>query len=354
MIQMKSGKAAPALLERSVFRPLHLAGAAGEDVAFGSDGWILPAGHADTSCTVTNESGGSGWYGSTVTSVVGDPLDPSLWNLLYGIENNLAVCGAKWTRLVVCLVWPAAGRERYLSEMMRQISSFCAQRGVQVWGGDTQISSEVSRPVVTLTGYGQVQWQAKQPDSNAGRRIWMAGFAGEAGTAIVANACRDELLTRFPERLVHLALEARPDIARAAFASQESGCCALHDVSRGGVFAALWELGEKLGCGFDVYLRKLPVRQETIEVCEYFDLNPCQLYGQGALLLVTGAADEEDDRALPAKLQEAGYPAAEIGICTDSRARRILRGEEIRYLEKPAQDMLEVLKNRRNAHATGH
>ena len=333
MTGMRSGKAAPALMERSVFKPLHLAGAAGADAAFGNDGWILPAGAQYA------------WHGTTVTAVMGDWLHPTAENLLFSIQNNLAVCQAKWKLLSVCLIWPTAGTERDLSDMMRQISSFCAERGVQVCGGDTLVSADISRPVLTLTGYGQADREAEHHhDVKPGQHILMAGCVGEAATALLANAFRDELSGRYPERLISLASKVRCDIAPAALLSYEQDCAALHDVSRGGVFGALWELGEKMNCGFDIYLRKLPIRQETIEICEYLDLNPYQLYGQGALLIVTGSSDSGDALKLCEKLREAGYPAEEIGVCTNSRARRILNGEEIRYLEKPAQDMLDMLE----------
>lgn len=61
----------------------------------------------------------------------------------------------------------------------------------------------------------------------------------------------------------------------------------MHDLSQGGIFTALWEMAERAGVGLEVDLKRIPVKQETIELCEYFDINPYNLYSAGALLIGT-------------------------------------------------------------------
>ena len=80
-------------------------------------------------------------------------------------------------------------------------------------------------------------------------------------------------------------LSIRSEAAVAA----KSGVAAMHDLSEGGVFGALWELGQCSGVGLEIDLKKIPIRQETIEICEFFDLNPYKLLSGGSLLLA--AAD---------------------------------------------------------------
>ena len=124
----------------------------------------------------------------------------------------------------------------------------------------------------------------------------------------------------------------------------ENGAVCMKDVSRGGVFAALWEFSSKLQCGFEADLKKIPIRQETIEICEYFDLNPYQLYGQGAIL---AAVPEKGGETSPEErdfLLRAGFQR--IGSLTAGKAKIIRNGEEIRYLERPQQDALNVLAER--------
>lgn len=48
----------------------------------------------------------------------------------------------------------------------------------------------------------------------------------------------------------------------------QHGVHAMHDVTEGGIFGALWEMGAASGVGIVADLDKIPIRQETIELCE--------------------------------------------------------------------------------------
>ena len=45
-------------------------------------------------------------------------------------------------------------------------------------------------------------------------------------------------------------------------------------LSKGGIYKALWDIGEKCGTGLTVELKSIPIKQETVEICEVFDINP--------------------------------------------------------------------------------
>ena len=53
---------------------------------------------------------------------------------------------------------------------------------------------------------------------------------------------------------------------------QEREVISIHDVREGGIFAALWEMAAAKNVGLSVDLKNIPIRQHTIEVCEYFNL----------------------------------------------------------------------------------
>jgi hydrogenase maturation factor len=107
----------------------------------------------------------------------------------------------------------------------------------------------------------------------------------------------------------------------------------VHDVSSGGIFAALWEMAERAGTGLSVDLKKIPIRQETIEVCEYLEVNPYLLTSGGALLI---ACDNEEKIIAP--LNEIGINAVAIGFLNDGNDRVIVNGDEKRFLELPQAD----------------
>ena len=111
--------------------------------------------------------------------------------------------------------------------------------------------------------------------------------------------------------------------------------CAMHEASGGGIFAALWELAEGAGVGLTIDLRKLPVRQETIEICECCGVNPYELLSGGCLVMTT-----EDGTGLAAALERERIPAAVVGKVTDENRRIFVNEEEIRYMDRPGTDEL--------------
>jgi hydrogenase maturation factor len=92
-------------------------------------------------------------------------------------------------------------------------------------------------------------------------------------------------------------------------------------------------MAERADVGLEVDLKKIPVRQETIEICEYFDVNPYELYSAGALLIGT-----EHGESLVRELAQCQIPAVVIGQVTDQTGRVIRNGEDVRYLDRPKQD----------------
>ena len=114
----------------------------------------------------------------------------------------------------------------------------------------------------------------------------------------------------------------------------KAGACHMHDASEGGILAALWELAEGAGAGLTIDLKKLPIRQETVEVCEFVGANPYELRSGGCLIMTTN-----DGQKLVEALEEAGIAAAVVGSLTDSKDRLILNEDEVRYMDRPQVDL---------------
>ena len=93
------------------------------------------------------------------------------------------------------------------------------------------------------------------------------------------------------------------------------------------------EMAEGAAVGLDIDLRRLPIRQETVEVCEYLGANPYELSSGGCLIMTT-----DDGESLVQALSLAGIPARIIGKVTAGKERLIRNEEEIRYMDRPAVD----------------
>jgi hydrogenase maturation factor len=86
-----------------------------------------------------------------------------------------------------------------------------------------------------------------------------------------------------------------------------------------------------------VDLKKIPIRQETVEICEFFGLNPYMLKSGGALLL-----SSDDGEGLKNELSAKGINAEIIGYLVEGNDRLIINDEDESFLQLPQSD--EILK----------
>ena len=106
-------------------------------------------------------------------------------------------------------------------------------------------------------------------------------------------------------------------------------------IDYGGIFGALWEMAEASGVGLEIDLKKIPIRQETVEVCEFFGVNPYLLISSGCMLMAA-----QDGNHLVRELEKAGIKATIIGKATAGNDRVLLNEDERRFLEPPKTDEL--------------
>lgn len=248
--------------------------------------------------------------------------------------NNLWLSEARPFGIELSLTLSDRVSEKKLSEAMAHLESICQQREVRILGGNTIVSDDISRSVISVCamGHSASKSAATRPDKRAlaGLDIIVAGnIAAEECTKVTLSR-RDELNTRLADWLLAsvvkigdaLSVQEAANIAR-------NKSIYMHDISSGGIFTALWEMGEYLDCGMEVDLHSIPVRQEIIEVCEFYELNPYEMDSAGSMLIVT-----EDSESILSELLAAGIRAARVGSITASKARIILSGEEKRFLDR--------------------
>lgn len=189
--------------------------------------------------------------------------------------------------------------------------------------------------------------QEKQEESNfmarPGQDLIMAGLAGLAGTREIACLHKEKLDRRFSPVFLEEQLSGQEEEEKAfgqvvcggaARPVLEREISAWEAVGEGGVLAALWNLSGVFNAGIEFDLRRIPIRQATVEICELYGLNPYRLRSGGGFV----AAADNGGRAVRA-LEAAGIPAAVIGSVIPGTARRMSHGgESAGFLERPQPD----------------
>ena len=252
--------------------------------------------------------------------------------------NSLAASGAKPDAVTVQFVLPESAEEKELKDKMKEVLAACAEAKVALANGHTQVSSFVTEPVISVTAVGSAPAIMTLEETVYGSDLVMTKSAGLAGAALLAKHYREELHERYTYSFIDKAAarEAQVSVLSEIEVLKGLGIRHMHDVAEGGVFGAVWELCERLSAGVELDLKKIPICQETVEICEYFDVNPYQLKGDGALLFLT-----HDSIAAIKALKEAGISAAVIGRMNEGNDRILINEDETRFLEPNRVDEYE-------------
>lgn len=227
--------------------------------------------------------------------------------------------------------------ERRMKKLLGKLAGICAECGVDIITGHTEVNTAVSEPIISVTMMGKQSGHSddaglcrlKRP---VGMDIVMCGQTGVGGTLQLYYDNQKELFERYSESYLRPVerMEELILLGRQVDIALEHGSVYAHDISRGGVFAALWEMGDALKCGLEVCHDDIPILQETIEICEHTGDNPYMIDGCGAALFVV-----PDGEHLANKLYEAGYEASVIGHLTENSDRVVAHDEERRFLTPP-------------------
>jgi len=84
----------------------------------------------------------------------------------------------------------------------------------------------------------------------------------------------------------------------------------MHDPTEGGVLGGVYEMAVASNLGVKIFEEKIPVAKETVEICNFFRIDPLKLISSGALLI---ASKPGYVKKIVEKLDKNGIEASVIG-----------------------------------------
>lgn len=332
---MEVGKIAETVLKRSVFKQLHLKR---DEVVIGpgvgEDCSVIQV--APDECIVLSTD--------PITGTSHQIADLAVHITL----NDLAASGAQPIGLMLTMLLPKGYREEDLREIMKRMNLLSKEHNIQIIGGHTEVTEAVVKPIISVTGVGKIKKDHVMLSKKieAGMDIVMTKWAGIEGTSILAYEGEEQLLTYYHQELIEnsKALGRYLSVVKESQIAMNYNIYAMHDVTEGGIYGALWEVASKANLGFLVEQDRIPLLQETIEICEYYDLNPYKLISSGSMLIIT-----DQSEALIADLEANDIKATVIGKLTKGNHKQILFDDVVRSVEPPKSDELyKALKKIQN------
>lgn len=323
---MKTGKVPETILKRSVFKQLKV-----------KRKEILIGPNIGEDCSV-------GQFGpDELFALSCDPITGAVKDIgslaVHITANDLAACGAEPVGLMLTVLLPENFHESDLKNIMKDVATTCETLNLQVMGGHTEVTTAVNQPLLCVTGIGKVKKDKLLTPKKVkeGQDVIMTKWAGLEGTAIIAAHKEEVLKAHYNNEFIERAkaLNQYISVVPESKIAIDHGVTIMHDATEGGIFGALWELAASARKGVEIFLDKIPIKQETVEICEYFELNPYKLISSGSMLMVTDSGQLLADRLIA-----HGIQAAVIGKITSGNDRIVIQEETRRALEPAKSDEL--------------
>ncbi len=253
------------------------------------------------------------------------------WYAVHVNANDLATTGATPRWFLATVLLPQAIEPNEIDQIFDQLRAACADIRATIVGGHTEVTADLTRPIVVGTLLGTVSRDRLiTPDgAQPGDAIILTKRLAVEATSIIAREKAETLSVAFNEpflqgcrRFLH-----EPGISvlhDAQIAVQAGHIHAMHDPTEGGLATALNEMAIAAQMELQIDLQAVPIYAETQTLCDYFSLNPLGVIASGSLLIAVGAGEAE--RVVEA-LRRQQIEANVIGHVIDKSDRPIVLAE---------------------------
>ena len=261
--------------------------------------------------------------------------------------NDIATSGGKprWF-LATALLPDSAATAAMAADIFSQIDAACHELGITLVGGHTEITWDLSRPIIVgmMLGEGARDRLITPEGLQPGDAIILTKQAPVEGTALIAREKPEQLRAAglsddTIQRCAAMLFEPGISVLRDAEVAIAAGDVhAMHDPTEGGIATGLWEMAEAAGVGLRIDEPAIPIAPEARDICDAFDLNPLGLIASGSLLIGCAARDAD---AVVRALDEAAIVASVIGQAVPaSEGVTLVAGTETSPLPRFDQDEL--------------
>lgn len=328
---MELGKIPPEILNKIVLDPIEKGSVKRKDVV------IRPR---------TGEDCSAVFLGDELCVLSTDPITGAEKDMGYIAVhincNDIASSGAEPIGILLTVLLPPKSTEETLEDVMSGAYRAAKELGIEILGGHTEVTAVVNKPLISAAVIGKTRNKkfVSTGGAKVGQDVLMTKWAGLEGTAIIAKDYEEELKNSLSDEVIRIAqnMQGFLSVVKESKIALEHGVDAMHDATEGGVLGAVWEMAECSGLGVELYLDRIPVKNETSLICEAAGIDPYGLISSGTLIISCFNGD-----SLVKKLQKEGIESAVIGKIT-KKDKKIYENSLVKTLEQPKSDALYRVK----------
>lgn len=256
--------------------------------------------------------------------------------------NDIASNGIQPLGIMLAVMLPEGTTEEDVAHIMGQAAETAGELKVEIIGGHTEVTPAVKQPVIVSTAIGKAVCGESQSGDNMveGDFIMITKAVGLEGTGIIACDYAEQLKEVMSEDEIAEATSFLDlvSVVPEGVAAGKVGTHGMHDITEGGVLGAAWEMCQIAGKGAEIWYDQIPVKPETLKVCEHFDINPLRLISSGSMVIIV-PADKKD--AMKKAMETAGVESSIIGVIKSKEfGVMMLKDGKLEEVDPPYADEL--------------
>ena len=258
--------------------------------------------------------------------------------------NDVATFGVEPAFLFSCIMLPENAERNLVENISVQMNTAAKDLGIAIVGGHCESTPSLSNPIVVgcILGLTEKGRYVTAGGAKPGDKLILTKSAGIEGTAILATDREQTLKKTMNNTTLQAAKNFYNQISvvkDALTAYKTGGVHAMHDPTEGGILNGVHEMADASNIGVKITEKTIAVRPETAQICNYFQIDPLQLIGSGALLI---SAEQKSADKIVNNLKGEGVEAAVIGEFTENTEQRLLKQKDgvTKALPRPLSDHL--------------
>ena len=265
---------------------------------------------------------------------IGVPEEWFGWFLINYVASDNALFGAKTEFCTINLLGSPLTEPIVFQEAMRQACDAANELGAAVVTGHTGMYDGLSTLVGVCTGYGYVAKDRliTPRDAKSGDYIVCVkpvGLEVAVNFALMHMALAEKLFGAKRRREVAKLVTMQSCVKEALLLAEIEGVHAMHDATEGGLTAALNEVAEASGVGFEVEWEKILFSEEVNDLRDFYRLSNEQLLSLSSTGTFLAAVSPEAKDGVEAVLRQNNVEARFLGSFTEDLQRVLVKkGEE--------------------------
>lgn len=238
----------------------------------------------------------------------------------------------------VSIIFPLGTKEEEIKDYVKEMDKSAELLGVLIKNIDISLSRSVVAPIILsnalVFGDNHPTYSGTDIKKTDSLSIISVGDIGLSGMYSVLD--NEDVKSKISQRYNSYFIR-KCSVRLEDFVPSEIPCedlmCERFISAEGGISKTLWDMSERLGCGFDVDYTKIPVRQEHIEVCELLGIDIYNLHSLGNMLIITDNAE-----IVLSKAEELNLKADVIGKLTKEKKKIICGFDTESCMNRPKED----------------